>query len=229
MLEVTATNRPTAAMILEDTWLCMINETASKKMKNRLINRGRSLDGEVQLKGGGKRRHSSSWGHVEGHQRQEGRRKSREDMEKLLNNKKLLLLQGGKRGSTSSSPTPGLTPSISLTSVDQNVSAQSSQKIPNITIDNDNNDNNDINHIDDDNDDNNNGNGNDNGNSNDFVAAGQCSRIVSDSFAHDQLTIPLHSTPPSLSPTRSSTPSYTPTRSLSPSISPSPSLPSSSP
>ena len=206
MLEVTATNRPTAAMILEDTWLCMINESPSKKMKNRLINRGRSLDGEVQIKGGGKRRHSSSWGHAEGSQGQEGRRKSREDMEKLLNNKKLLLSQGGKRGSTSNSPTPGLTPSISLTSVDQNVSAQSSQKIPNII---DNGDNNHIDNDNDDNDDNNdNGNNNTDDSGNDAVAAGQCSLIDSDSPAHDQLTT---SSPPSSTPSPpSSTPSPCP-------------------
>ena len=122
MLEVTATNRPTAAMVLEDTWLCTIIETPSKKMRNRQLNRERCLDGEVQVHKGGNRRLSSNWSHSEDGRK--GRRRSREDMDKLLNTRAMTLRKGSDAG-----PTPSLTPSLSLISVEQTESVPNSQRI----------------------------------------------------------------------------------------------------
>ena len=125
MLEVSPKTRPTAAMVLEDTWLCAIEETPSTKIRDRIMNRERTLNGEVQIKGG-RRRHSSSWSNTEsGHM---GRRKSKESMDNLLYLKQSAL-KVSTYGVDSTGPTPALTPTLSLTSVRKIESVENSKRI----------------------------------------------------------------------------------------------------
>ena len=125
MLEVSPKTRPNAAMILEDTWLCAIEETPSTKIRERMMNRERSLNGEVQVKAG-RRRHSSNWSHTESGNM--GRRKSKEGMDNLLYLKRTGL-KASTYGVDSTGPTPALTPTLSLTSVGRIESVENSKRI----------------------------------------------------------------------------------------------------